>query len=68
MDTKIRVLLRDFGYRVDGNAMISVGIRGFMSDEIVGRCRSMFDAMEQLQPRINDPEFSARASAIRNPS
>lgn len=48
METKLKVLLRDFGYEYQGNVLIQKGIRGWSSDRIVGRYRSLFAAADSL--------------------
>ena len=45
-ETRIKVLLRDFGFRLEGRTLIENGIRGFTSDRNLGRFRDAFDAAE----------------------
>jgi hypothetical protein len=66
-DTRLRRLLLDHGYDVQGNTIISKGIRGFCSDSAWGRCRSIMDACERLIPIIHDDEFTSRYNRITNP-
>ncbi len=56
----LRTLLSDFGYRLDGSTLIRKGIRGFMSDTIVGRRNGPLDAVESLIPIVADDEFYRR--------
>ena len=64
-DKKIDRLLRDHGFRVEGRAVIEIGIRGFSSDRVLRYCRNHFDALEQLFPLLaNDKDFCKRASAM----
>ena len=56
----LRTLLSDFGYRFVGGTLIRKGIRGFMSDSIVGRRNGLLDAVESLIPIIADDEFYRR--------
>jgi hypothetical protein len=56
----LRQLLCDFGYRLDGETLICNGIKGFLSDSIIGRRRSLQDAVESLIPIVHDDEFTAR--------
>ena len=58
--TRLAVLLSDYGFKVEGNRIIQKGIRGFTSDRIMGTCRSVFDAAEQLVPIVKNPEFTDR--------
>lgn len=60
-------LIRDFGYDVQGNRIIEKGIRGFSSDRVISKCRSVLDATEQLRPIIRDDEFTTRAIQITKP-
>lgn len=55
-------LLRDFGYRMEGRTLIRNGVRGLLSDQIIGRFRDAFDACEYLIPIISDLEFSRRVN------
>lgn len=63
MDKGLTVLLRDFGYRVEGHTLIASGC-GFYSDRLVRKVRSLFDAAELLRPIIADEEYSARLSKL----
>ncbi len=60
LDRQCQVLLRDFGYRVEGSLIIQNAIRGVMGERIFRRCRSLYDAVEQLVPVIHSDEFSER--------
>lgn len=63
-DERLAVLLRNHGYRVEGNLLIQNGIRGFSSDRIFSRVRSIFDACEQLIPILCDAGFHSRWNKI----
>ena len=65
-ETRLKVLLRDFGFRVAGDTILEIG-DGCQRDRAWGRCRSIFDAAERLCPIIADPEFSARFAKITAP-
>jgi hypothetical protein len=55
------VLLRDYGYKLEGNTLIELGIRGFTSDRIIpGRFSDAWEAAEYLCPIIHDDEFTRR--------
>jgi hypothetical protein len=60
IDKTLRRLLLDYDYDVQGGRIIQKGIRGFTSDRVWGRCRSVFDACEQLIPVIHDRQFTTR--------
>ena len=60
----LEVLMRDYGFRVEGNVIIENGIRGFTSSRVFRHCRSVFDAAEQLIPVICDSDYSARFGQI----
>lgn len=62
----LTMLLRDFGYRVQGDAIVQTGVRGFTADRVWGRCRGLLDAAEQLCPVIADPEFTRRLAKVHN--
>lgn len=64
LDRQLTVLLRDFGYRFDGRNLIANAIRGFCGDEVVRRCRDLYDAAEQLRPIVKDDEYSRRHAEI----
>ena len=64
MDAKLKTLLRDFGFKIDGDTIIDMGVKGFIATRIWGRCRSVFDAVEQLLPIIKDDEFYRRYREI----
>lgn len=66
LDKPLAQLLRDFGYRVDGTSLVSVGVRGFTSDRIVRRVRGLFDAAEQLIPIIHEDAYYERFRRICN--
>ena len=55
--------LKDHGYKVEGNTIISIGVRGFTSDRIFGHCRNILDAVEMLQPIVGDI-FVARTAKV----
>src|SRR5205085_1654407 len=60
---RYKVLLKDFGYKLDGNTLIQKGIKGFMSDRILpGRFKDAMDAAVYLCPIIKDAEFTRRLS------
>lgn len=67
LDTKLKVLFRDFGFKVEGTTIIRLGIRGFTSDRIWGHCRNLFDAAEQLLPIIKDEAYTRRLLEITKP-
>lgn len=65
MDKKLRQLLKDFGYRLEGKTIIRSGIRGFCSDQVVLRnCRGPVDAAEWLCPIVRDSKFTSRLVKI----
>lgn len=71
-EKKLRQLLLDFGYIVDGEYIIIIihrrrGRSGYIRDRVWGRCRSVFDAADQLRPIIKDDEFSERHTRITTP-
>ena len=58
---RYKKLLKDFGYRLEGNTLIENGIRGFTSDRIVpGRFRDAMDAAEWLCHIVKSDEFTSR--------
>jgi len=61
---KSLTLLRDYGYRMEGKALIQKGIRGWTSDRIVGYFRDAFDACDYLCPIIQDEEFTRRHTTV----
>ncbi len=64
MQTKIRVLLADFGYRVEGGVLIENAIRGFTSERVVTRVSDSYDAAERLCPILSDAHFTRRFVAL----
>jgi hypothetical protein len=64
MDKKLNVLLRDFGYKLEGRVLISCGIKGYTSDQIVGNFNSFLSAAEYLIPIIREEEYYNRYRAI----
>lgn len=60
LDARLGILLRDFGYQMQGNILISKGIKGFTSDRIVGSFRSVLSAAEYLCPIVSDEEYTNR--------
>lgn len=64
MNIALKVLLRDFGFKVEGKTIIQLGIKGFTSDRVFGQCRDLFDAAEQLRPIICDEEYTRRHMKI----
>ena len=63
----LAVLLRDYGYRVDGRSIIALGIRGFCGERFVRRCRDLFDAAEYLESIIHDAGYSTRLAQLTRP-
>lgn len=63
-DTKLRVLLRDYGYAVEGDLLICKGVRGYCSDRVMRKVTDLFDAAESLIPIIADEGYSARFQRI----
>ncbi|MFL6284566.1 MAG: hypothetical protein ACJ74Q_15580 [Pyrinomonadaceae bacterium] len=67
MSDKWETLLRDFGYRLKGNTLISAGIRGYSSPSIVGGgFRDARDAAEYLRGIVRDDEFELRFAAAED--
>jgi hypothetical protein len=66
-ETRVKVLLRHYGFRVCGDRIIQVGV-GFTRDTVFGRCRSVWDAAEQLRPVIADAAYSDRLARITAPT
>lgn len=66
-ETILTVLLRDFGYRVVGDTILSLDC-AWVRSQVVGRCRNIWDAAEKLRPIIADPAYSARHDASTAPS
>lgn len=58
MEKRLHRLLQEYGYRLDGHSLVSVGIRGFTSSRIVCRVRDIWDACEYLIPIIRDDDFT----------
>jgi hypothetical protein len=63
-NTAAMVLLRDYGFTVQGKYIIRKGIPGFTFDRVHGHCKSLFDAVERLCPIINEPDFIRRKIAL----
>ena len=68
LDKPLARLLLDYDYRVAGNTIIQVGIRGFTSERLFGHCRDLFDAAEQLIPIIHAKEYQDRFQEITKPT
>lgn len=66
IQAKLKQLLSDFGYEVQGNTIINKAIRGFCGPTIFGKCRDLWDATEQLCPIIHSDEYTNRLIAIQN--
>ena len=67
-DAAYRMLMSDYGYRLDGDQLIQNGIRGFTSDQMFRRgCRNLMDAAEMLCPIVHDDEYTERLIAIGKP-
>ncbi len=65
LDERLRQLLKDFGYRLEGNkTLIQSGVQGFTADRICGHARDAFDACEQLIPIIRDDNFHSEFRRI----
>lgn len=64
LDRKLLVLLRDFGFEVQGDCLISRGIKGWTGDRIITRVRGLFDAAEFLRPYLSDRDYTARLNRI----
>ena len=60
LERQLTVLLRDYDYKVEGNVIISKGIKGMTEDRVWGRCRDLQDACEQLCPIIRETDFTDR--------
>ena len=65
MNTKLTVLLKDFGYKVTGCDLIEMAWRGGPA-RTIRQCRGLFDAAEQLIPLLRDDEFYSRFCKITN--
>lgn len=65
-EKKVLLAMRDFGYEYVGNVLISKGVRGFMSDRIVGRFKDYLSAAEFLIPIICNPNYAKRVSTQNN--
>lgn len=61
------ILLRDYGYRVEGGVLIETGIRGYTRDRVVTRVRDEMDACTFLCPIIHDDEFTDRLVKLQTP-
>lgn len=66
-DAKLLLIMRDNGYDYAAPYLISKGIRGFTSDQVICRCRSVFDAAERLIPMVGKGEFQDRLIAAMRP-
>ena len=64
VETRLKVLLRDYGYKMEGNLLISMAIRGFTSESIFGRYRDIYDAAERMVPIIRDDGYYTRFREI----
>lgn len=64
METKLKVLLRDYGFTVQGTLIVDHGIPGFVPERVWGKCHSLLDAAERLRPIIREAEFGDRLDAI----
>jgi hypothetical protein len=62
--TRLKLLLKDYGYEMQGNTLIEKAIRGFTSARVINRFRDVFDAAEYLRPVIADENFSNRLNKI----
>ena len=60
VQTKMERLLKDFGYRMAGDTLICCGIKGWSSDMVVGRFKSLYEAVDYLCPIIRDDEYTER--------
>ena len=59
-DERLEVLLRDYGFVMNGSALVMQGIRGFTSARIMGTFQSIFSAAEHLIPIIHEDEYTKR--------
>ena len=64
-DTKLTVLLRDYGYRVEGSVIIENAALGRIPERVWGRANNLLDAAEQLCPTIKDDAFTTRLAKIQ---
>lgn len=64
LEAKLKVLLADHGYAVEGNLLIRKGLPGWSADRIAARVRSLFDAAEFLIPIVCEDEYYKRHKAI----
>ena len=62
--TAIAILLRDYGFKVCGDTIIDLGVKGYIPARVWGKCRDVYDAAEQLRPIIADAEFSRRHTKL----
>lgn len=58
-EKKLNVLLKDFGYRFEGNLLIRNKV-GFLPEKVIRRFKDISGAVEYLVPIINDWEYSRR--------
>ena len=58
--SRLKVLLRDYDYKIEGKLLISKGIKGFTTDRIVKTVKDEYDACEYLCPIIKDKDFTER--------
>ena len=65
-DARLGLLLRDYGFRMEGNRLISVGVPGFCLDRVLGVFRSPFAAVEWLMSMVSDVAFRDRYFDIRD--
>jgi hypothetical protein len=59
----LTVLLRDFGFRFSDGVLTRRGTS--FSPAVVGRRRSLFDAVESLVPVVREDEFTNRFLAAQ---
>ena len=62
------VLLKDYGYQLNGKMLIDLEVKGFRAPRIVGKFRSAMDACEYLCPIIHDAVFTNRLVKLSEPS
>jgi len=58
-----KVLLRDYGYRLDGGTLIQMRC-AYMPEKIVGRFQSLVSVGMYLCPVIREDEFTNRFNRI----
>jgi len=61
---RCKVLLRDYGYRFEGNTLVENGVKGFTSSRIIGRFPGIYAAIEHLIPIIRMDDFSTRYRSL----